>query len=106
MTQMALRISNLRLGLDEPESAVADELARSLGVAPEVLGPWRILRKSLDARVKYVRPKMKACFYNTRRGGVTICAWNSAKSLCFSCRRAGMSRWSNGRSSSGRVRPA
>jgi uncharacterized FAD-dependent dehydrogenase len=52
MTQMALRISNLRLGLDEPESAVADELARSLGVAPEVLGPWRILRKSLDARVK------------------------------------------------------
>ena len=49
---MALRISNLRLGLDEPESALAGQLARALGLRPDALGPWRILRKSLDARVK------------------------------------------------------
>lgn len=49
---MALRISNLRLGLDEPEAALPEHLARALGVAPENLGRWRILRKSLDARVK------------------------------------------------------
>jgi uncharacterized FAD-dependent dehydrogenase len=49
---MPLRISNLRLGLDEPESALPEHLARALGVAPAALGPWRILRKSLDARTK------------------------------------------------------
>ncbi len=49
---MAIRISNLRLGLDEPEAALEDQLARVLGLAPAALGRWRILRKSLDARVK------------------------------------------------------
>jgi uncharacterized FAD-dependent dehydrogenase len=49
---MAIRISNLRLGLDEPEAALGEHLARALGLSPEVLGRWRILRKSLDARVK------------------------------------------------------
>lgn len=49
---MALRISNLRLGLDEPESALAEVLAKVLGLRTNDLGPWRILRKSLDARVK------------------------------------------------------
>jgi uncharacterized FAD-dependent dehydrogenase len=49
---MAIRVSNLRLGLDESEAALADHLARALGVAASVLGPWRILRKSLDGRVK------------------------------------------------------
>lgn len=49
---MAIRISNLRLGLDEPEAEVGTHLARALGLAPSALGPWRILRKSLDARVK------------------------------------------------------
>lgn len=49
---MSIRVSNLRLGLDEPEAALAGHLARLLGVKPNELGPWRILRKSLDARVK------------------------------------------------------
>ncbi len=49
---MPFRISNLRLGLDEPEAAIAERLARALGVPVEALGSWRILRKSLDARVK------------------------------------------------------
>src|SRR5437763_653350 len=49
---MAIRISNLRLGLDEPEAALGEHLARALGVSATALGRWRILRKSLDARVK------------------------------------------------------
>ncbi len=49
---MAIKVSNLRLGLEEPEAALADQLARALGVGPAELGPWRILRKSLDARIK------------------------------------------------------
>src|SRR5437660_10014035 len=49
---MAIRISNLRLGLDEPEESLGEHLARVLGLAPSALGSWRILRKSLDARVK------------------------------------------------------
>ncbi len=49
---MPIRISNLRLDLDEPESALPEHLARVFGVAPAALGPWRILRKSLDARFK------------------------------------------------------
>ncbi|MFO0843242.1 MAG: NAD(P)-binding protein [Gemmataceae bacterium] len=43
---MSLRISNLRLPIDEPEAALAPKLARLLG-AP---APYRILRKALDAR--------------------------------------------------------
>lgn len=49
---MTLRISNLRLGLDEPEAALSEHLVRALGIAPADLLGWRILRKSLDARVK------------------------------------------------------
>ncbi|MBI3410382.1 MAG: FAD-dependent oxidoreductase [Planctomycetes bacterium] len=49
---MPLRISNLRLGLDEPEAALPEFIAKALGVPLADLGPWRILRKSLDARVK------------------------------------------------------
>src|SRR5260370_34847661 len=49
---MSIRISNLRLGLDEPESALPARLARVLKVPPGDLCHWRILRKSLDARVK------------------------------------------------------
>jgi uncharacterized FAD-dependent dehydrogenase len=47
-----LRVSNLRLGLDEPEAALGDHLARALGLRPEALRQWRILRKNLDARDK------------------------------------------------------
>lgn len=49
---MPLRIANLRLSIDEPESALPSHLARVLGIAPTAIARWRILRKSLDARVK------------------------------------------------------
>jgi uncharacterized FAD-dependent dehydrogenase len=49
---MTIRIANLRLSIDEPESALPDHLAWVLGVAPASFDRWRILRKSLDARVK------------------------------------------------------
>lgn len=49
---MALRISNLHLAIDEPEAALPGRLASLLGIAPEALSSWRILRKSLDARDK------------------------------------------------------
>jgi uncharacterized protein len=49
---MTLRIANLRLSIDEPEAALPKHLARVLGIAPADLARWRILRKSLDARVK------------------------------------------------------
>ena len=49
---MSVRVSNLRLRLDEPEAELAGHLARLLGLARDALPPWRILRKSLDARDK------------------------------------------------------
>jgi uncharacterized FAD-dependent dehydrogenase len=49
---MAIRVSNLRLPLEAPESALGEHLAKALGVAAAAVGPWRILRKSLDARIK------------------------------------------------------
>ncbi len=49
---MPIRVSNLRLPLDEPEAALPGRLARVLGLPPEGLARWRILRKSLDARDK------------------------------------------------------
>jgi uncharacterized FAD-dependent dehydrogenase len=49
---MPLRVSNLRLAVDEPEAALREHLARALGVSADALHHWRILRKSLDARNK------------------------------------------------------
>lgn len=49
---MAIRVSNIRLGLDESETALPAELQRILGISPGTSVPWRILRKSLDARDK------------------------------------------------------
>jgi uncharacterized FAD-dependent dehydrogenase len=49
---MTLRVSNLHLKLDEPESALPERLARVLGLTPQEVVRWRILRKSLDARDK------------------------------------------------------
>jgi uncharacterized FAD-dependent dehydrogenase len=49
---MSIRISNLRLSLDEPEAALANHLTRALGIGPADIARWRILRKSLDARRK------------------------------------------------------
>src|SRR5712691_8707706 len=47
---MAIRVSNIRLGLDESEAALPAQLQRILGIPPTASVPWRILRKSLDAR--------------------------------------------------------
>lgn len=49
---MPLRVANLRVDLDEPEAALPERLARVLGIKPTDIAAWRILRKSLDARVK------------------------------------------------------
>ena len=49
---MSLRISDVRLGVDEPEGRLPERLAAVLGVSPADLLRWRILRKSLDARDK------------------------------------------------------
>jgi uncharacterized protein len=47
---MALKLSNIRIGLDEPEAVLPERIAQRLGVSPDAIGRWRILRKSLDAR--------------------------------------------------------
>lgn len=49
---MSIRVSNLRLPVDEPEAALPAHLARALGVPVADLGPWRIVRKALDVRDK------------------------------------------------------
>lgn len=49
---MAIRISNLRLSVYEPEAALGGRLAQLLGLAPDTLPRWRIQRKSLDARAR------------------------------------------------------
>src|SRR5262249_4278884 len=49
---MPLRIADIRLGLDEPEEALPARFARILGIRPQEVLRWRILRKSLDARDK------------------------------------------------------
>src|SRR5947209_20500400 len=49
---MPVRVSNLRLPLGEPETALPEHLARALGLSPPAITRWRILRKSLDARRK------------------------------------------------------
>src|SRR3981081_3094776 len=49
---MALRISDVRLGVDEPEMRLPERLPAAIGVAPSDLLRWRILRKALDARDK------------------------------------------------------
>src|SRR5262245_43124769 len=49
---MSLRVSNLRLSVDAPESALRDRLARAIGIPATDVRGWRILRKSLDVRDK------------------------------------------------------
>lgn len=49
---MALRISNLRLAVDEPEGNLPRHIARCLGIKPGDLGYWRVVRKALDVRDK------------------------------------------------------
>jgi uncharacterized FAD-dependent dehydrogenase len=52
MSAMPIRVSNLRLDLEEPEAALPEHIARVLGLRSEEVRQWRILRKSLDARDK------------------------------------------------------
>src|SRR5262249_49351959 len=49
---MSIRVSNVRLSVDEPEAALAGRLARLLDVPADELSRWRLLRNSLDARNK------------------------------------------------------
>ena len=49
---MPLRVSNLRLPVEEPEANLSAHVARALGVTPADVGPWRIRRKALDTRDK------------------------------------------------------
>ena len=49
---MSLRVSNIRLRVDEPEALLGARLARILGLPGAPPTSWRILRKSLDARDK------------------------------------------------------
>jgi uncharacterized protein len=47
---MSLRVTNLSLELDEPEALLPERLAARLGLTPDAIRSWRILRKSVDAR--------------------------------------------------------
>lgn len=49
---MPIRLSNIRLGVDESELALPERLAAALDVRPADIQRWRILRKSLDTRDK------------------------------------------------------
>ena len=49
---MPIRLSNLRAGIDDPETALLAQAARALDVRIGEIQRWRILRKSLDARDK------------------------------------------------------
>jgi uncharacterized protein len=49
---MPIRLSNIRLSVDEPELALPVRLARALDLRVAEIEGWRILRKSLDARDK------------------------------------------------------
>src|SRR5262249_55614173 len=49
---MALRVSNVRLSVDQPEASLPGRVAFLLGLGPGDPLRWRILRKALDARDK------------------------------------------------------
>ena len=49
---MSLRVSNLRLPIEESEANLPAHLARALGVTATDLGRWKIVRKALDVRDK------------------------------------------------------
>lgn len=52
MEVMPIRVSNLRLSIDETESALVERLASVLNVRRGDIAGWRMLRKSLDTRDK------------------------------------------------------
>jgi uncharacterized FAD-dependent dehydrogenase len=47
---MLWKVSNVRLGLDEPEEGLRETISAQLGLPPDDIRRLRILRKSLDAR--------------------------------------------------------
>lgn len=49
---MPIRLSNIRLGVDEPEQSLPERFAQAIAVRPGDIARWRILRKSLDTRDK------------------------------------------------------
>jgi uncharacterized FAD-dependent dehydrogenase len=49
---MSIRVSNLRLPIEEPEASLSTHLAGVLGMSPTELARWRIVRKALDLRDK------------------------------------------------------
>ena len=49
---MSIRLTNIRLGVSEPELSLPERLAAALKLKPQDISRWRILRKSLDARDK------------------------------------------------------
>src|SRR6059058_5175799 len=49
---MSLRVSNLRLPVEEPEANLPAHLARAIGLSTADLGRWRVVRKALDLRDK------------------------------------------------------
>ncbi len=49
---MGWRVSNLRLSVDAPQAELPLRLAAAVGIRPDELRSWRILRKSLDVRDK------------------------------------------------------
>lgn len=50
---LTLRMTNLRLRVEEPETELPRRVAARLGVGEEDVRSWRILRKSLDARKRH-----------------------------------------------------
>jgi uncharacterized protein len=49
---MPIKLTNIRLELDDSEDGLPEKIARKLGLPREAILNWRILRKSLDARGK------------------------------------------------------
>ncbi len=47
---MPIKVSNLRLELEESEDQLPEKIAGRLGLPRDAIVHWRILRKSLDAR--------------------------------------------------------
>ncbi len=47
---MSLKVTNIRLPVEIPEQELANHIAQNLGINPEEIQSYRILRKSLDAR--------------------------------------------------------
>ena len=45
-----IRITQLKLSLDEPVEALSEEICRKLRIRPRSLIRWEVVRRSLDAR--------------------------------------------------------